>query len=568
MRRLLAALTLVLISAAPAAAQRSLVISRFDATITVAASGDIQVEETIVPQFTGTWNGIYRTIPVEYRTPQGLNYTLQLKLESVTDDSGAALRYQTRRQRQYLRIQIWVPGAVDAERTVKLTYRVANALRFFDDHDELYWNVTGDEWAIPINAASATITLPAGVTGLRATAFRGAFGSTAENQVSIENETVRVVTEGLGMHEGLTAVVGWNPGVVHRPTTLERIVQAFSSNLPLGIPIVAFFGMFLLWRAKGRDPARAPVVTEYAPPPGMTPSELGTLVDASPNMRDITAAIVDLAVRGYIHIDELEAEHLMGLFSNKDYRFTLKRNRSQWTDLKAHERDLLDGLFGLDDDTVLLSSLRNRFYRSLPGIKNDLYNGLVDSGFYAARPDRVRASYIVIAVVVGWVIAFIGGKIAADLGMQTTPALLAGILSGGIIFAFGWFMPCRTTKGAQELDQILGFQEFLSRVDADRMQRTIKTPEMFEKFLPYAMALGVETHWAKQFEGLATQPPQWYTGYGPSPAFNAMLLTNNLSRMSTVASHTMASAPRSSGGSGFSGGSSGGGFGGGGGGGF
>lgn len=567
MRRLLAALTLVLTVAAPAVAQRSLVIDRFDASIDVAATGDIRVEETIVPQFTGAWNGIYRTIPVEYRTPQGLNYTLQLKLESVTDDSGAPLRYTTTRQRQYLRIQIWVPGAVDAQRTVKLSYRVANALRFFDDHDELYWSITGDEWDIPINAASAAITLPSGVTGLRATAFRGAFGSTAQNDVAIESDAVRVTTERLGMHEGLTVVVGWNPGIVHRPSTIDRIVAAFSSNLPLGIPIVVFFAMFVLWRAKGRDPARAPIVTQYDPPPGMTPSEIGTLVDASPNMRDITAAIVDLAVRGYLHIDELDAEHLMGLFSNTDYRFTLKKDRSQWTGLKPHERDLLDGLFG-SGDAVLLSSLKNKFYRSLPGIKNDLYNDLVDSGFYAARPDRVRAAYIITAVVVAWAIAFFGGRIAQDLGMQTGPAVLAGVLSGAIIFAFGWFMPCRTTKGARELEQILGFQEFLSRVDADRMERTIKTPEMFEKFLPYAMALGVESHWATQFAGLSSQPPQWYTGYGPTPGFNAMLLTNNLSRMSTVASHTMASAPRSSGGSGFGGGSSGGGFGGGGGGGF
>ena len=565
--RVLAVLALLLALPLSVAADHRLVIAAFGESVTVDKSGSIQVEERLVPRFTGTWNGIYRTIPIQYKTPQGLNYTLRLELQSVTDDTGTPLRYETSHERQYLKIKIWVPGASDAERRVKIRYRVANALRFFEDHDELYWNVTGDEWDVPIETTTATIQLPAGVTGVRATAFRGAQGATQQNEVSVSDNTVSIGTGLLGMHEGLTAVVGWDPGVVHRPTRLERLGSVIYSNLPLTIPLFVFAGMFSLWRSKGRDPAQAPIVTQYEPPKGITPSELGTLVDASPDMRDISAAIVDLAVRGYLHIDEIKAEHLGGLFSNTDYRFTLKKDRSEWDPLKAHERDLLNALFA-GSDTVLLSDLKNKFYKSLPGIKNDLYNGLVDGGFYTARPDRVRATYIIIAFVIAWSLAFFGGKIVQDMGMQALPTLLAGVFSGIIVFAFGWFMPCRTAAGARELEQILGFQEFLTRVDADRLQRTIKTPEMFERFLPYAMALGVESHWAKQFEGIAIQPPQWYTGYGPTPGFNTLLFTNNLSRMSTAASHTMASAPRSSGGSGFSGGSSGGGFGGGGGGGF
>ena len=567
-RRALAALAFALAIPLSVSADHRLVIAAFGETVTVDKSGAIEVEERLTPRFTGVWNGIYRTIPIQYRTPQGLNYTLRLDLESVTDDAGTPLKYETSHQRQYLKIKIWVPGAADAERNVTIRYRIANALRFFDDHDELYWNVTGDEWDVPIESTTATIRLPEGVTGVRATAFRGAYGSTQQNDVSIDANTVSISTGSLGMHEGLTAVVGWDPGSVHRPTRLERLASFIYSNLPLTIPLLVFAGMFSLWRSKGRDPDQAPIVTQYEPPKEMTPSELGTLVDASPDMRDITAAIVDLAVRGYLHIDELKSEHLGGLFSDTDYRFTLKKDRSGWTDLKKHERDLLEALFGISD-TVLLSDLKNKFYKNLPGIKEDLYNGLVDGGFYMARPDRVRAVYIIIAFVIAWSIAFFGGKLVQDMGMQALPTLLAGIFSGAIVFGFGWFMPCRTTKGARELEQILGFQEFLSRVDADRMQRMIKTPDVFEKFLPYAMALGVESHWAKQFEGIATNPPQWYTGYGPTPGFNTMMFTNNLSRMSTAASHTMASAPRSSGGSGFGGGgSSGGGFGGGGGGGF
>src|SRR5262249_20364614 len=138
-----AAIALVLLSAAVASAQRTLVIDPFDAAITVAADGSIDVTETITARFTGGWNGISRTIALQYETPQGLNYTLRLSLTSITDESAHPLRYETRHERHYLKVKVWVPGAVDAAKTVIIRYHVANALRFFDEHDELYWNVTG-----------------------------------------------------------------------------------------------------------------------------------------------------------------------------------------------------------------------------------------------------------------------------------------------------------------------------------------------------------------------------------------------------------------------------------------
>src|SRR6185503_20686275 len=120
-------------------------------------------------------------------------------------------------------------------------------------------------------------------------------------------------TTGLSFREGLTLVVGWNPGVVHRPTTVERAAGTVYSNLPLMIPPVVLLGMWMLWRARGRDPKLQPIATQYEPPDRMTPAELGTLVDGRPDMRDITATIVDLAVRGFLHITEVEDKKLFGL---------------------------------------------------------------------------------------------------------------------------------------------------------------------------------------------------------------------------------------------------------------
>jgi uncharacterized membrane protein YgcG len=567
-RQIALAVALALIAAAPAAAQRTLVIERFDAAIEVNVDGTIEVDETIRPRFTGSWNGIYRTIPIEYRTPQGLNYTLRLIIESVTDGAGAKLRYETSRERHYRKVKIWVPGAVDATRTVHLRYRVPDALRFFDEHDELYWNVTGDEWDVPIESAAAVIHLPAGVSGVRATAFRGTFGSTDRAPVSIDGNVVTVeAAGGLGFHEGLTAVVGWNPGVVHRPTTAEKTARVVSSNLPLAIPPLVFVGMWSLWRRRGRDPKLGPVTTRYEPPDAMTPAEVGTLVDGKPDMRDITATIVDLAVRGYLHITESESGGVFGFFSSKDYTFALKKPREEWSGLKTHERDLLDAMFGTGDE-VRLADLKNKFYKHLPGLRDGLYSGLVSGGFYKARPDRVRLAYIAGGIAAGVAIGLVSASIMGALGMQPGAGIIAGVLSAAVIIGFGIFMPARTIRGTRGLESILGFQEFLSRVEADRLQRMVKTPEMFEKFLPFAMALGVEDNWARAFEGIYREPPQWYTGPPGGPMFQPRAFTGNLSRMSTQAAAVMASSPRSSSGSGFSGGSSGGGFGGGGGGGF
>jgi len=568
MRAAAAVLAAALFVGAPArAAERTLVIDAFDATVQVAVDGSIDVVETITPTFTGSWNGIYRTIPIEYRTPQGLNYALRLQIEAITDGSGTALRYESSRVRHYRKLKIWVPGAEDATRTVRIHYKVANALRFFDEHDELYWNITGDEWDVPIHAAAASIELPTGVTGVRATAFRGEYGSTTQNRVTVDGSSIRVSTAGLGFHEGLTVVAGWDPGVVRRPTAVDRVGDALYGNAPLAIAPLMFAGMFAWWRARGRDPQVAPISPQYEPPAGMTPAELGTLVDGKPDMRDITASIVDLAVRGYLHIEEADTDRFLGLWSSKDYTFTLTKPRDAWSALKPHEQDLLGAMFG-GNEFVSLSDLKNKFYKDLPRLKNRLYDHLVEAGFYTARPDRVRGMYFALAVGVGALIAIGGGRVMDSLGMQSEAAVIAGIASGLIVGAFGWFMPSRTIRGTRELEKVLGFREFLARVDADRLNRMVKTPDMFEQFLPFAMALGVESNWAKAFEGSYSQPPQWYTGSAGVHTFNPGVFTSNLTRMSATAATVMASAPRGSGGSGFSGGSSGGGFGGGGGGGF
>jgi uncharacterized membrane protein YgcG len=557
--------------ASPAFA-RELKIQKFNAEIIVEPDSSLGVTETIEANFIGAWHGLYRTIPVEYVTPQGFNYSLFVKLESAKDDLGRTLKVETSRQGHYLKWKIYVDDATDVVRTITLDYRVKNGLKFFEDHDELYWNVTGDEWDVPVEDASAHISLPQGVTGIRATDYTGARGSRAQNAEITTNETSVDVSmlRPLGFHEGLTVVVGWDKGAVSEPGTGDLINQFLASNWPLFFPVLVFAFMYWLWYTRGRDPRVGPVAVQYAPPNGLSPAEAGTLVDNDAAMRDITSTIVDLAVRGYITIEELQKSSLLHLIENKDYVFHLKKPPKEWAGLKGHELVLLAALFanGLITD-VALSSLENRFYTNLPQIKNSIFDELMEHGYFQHRPDYVRSTFVGGGVVMGVLFFFLGNAIAQKLGMAPASFLIAGVLSGGIIVGFGWFMSARTLAGVKALAGVLGFEDFLSRVESDQLHRVGETPQTFEKFLPFAMALGVEKKWVGAFQNIYSQPPSWYQGGYYNGAFHPLMFVSSLDAMTSRANSVLASAPRSSGGSGFGGGgSSGGGFGGGGGGGF
>ncbi len=563
------ALTLLITAiATPAQAQRSLTIQRFDAVIAVGRDGGVDVTETITAQFTGSWNGIYRTVPVEYHSPQGFNWTLRLNLLGATDQNGRPLEVESERERHYIKYKIWVPGAENATRTIVLRYRAKNGLRFFENHDELYWNVTGDEWDVPIEAAAARIELPSGATGVRAIAFNGAYGSTARDaEVVTSGTSVRVtMPHPLGFHEGLTAVIGWDKGLVAEPTATDRALGFLASNWPLLIPFPVFLAMFAIWRRKGRDPRRLPVAVRYEIPDSLTPAEAGTLMDSSADMRDITATLVDLAVRGLLKIEEREESALLGLTKRREYVFH-RLEASGAKPLEPHERKVLDGIFEDGKDQVKLSDLENDFYRHLPGIKDSIFTRLIGRGFYQARPDSVKGYWGFGGLVLGGILIAIGSVFGAKLNMTPLPWVIAGLFSGAIVVAFARLMPARTVAGARALERVLGFEEFLGRVEGDRLERVVKTPEMFERFLPFAMAFGVERKWAKAFRDIYREPPTWYVG-GNATSFDVGRFSSRLGDLSSRTQSVMSSSPRSSGGSGFSGGSSGGGSGGGGGGGF
>src|ERR1700730_8461169 len=216
-------LLLAAISVLPASA-RELHIHDFHAELDVLPDSSLDVTETIRVEFTGAWQGIYRTIPVEYEGPGGFNYSLFVTDISATDSNGSALRIEKQRSGRNLKLKIFVPAAEDTSRNIGLHYRVRAGLRLFDDHDELYWNVTGTDWDVPIESASAHVILPEGVTGLHPGHLPRVLGARSQEAGEILGSNVDIRAQRpLAFHEGLALVTGWDKGFVQEPRGSEKI---------------------------------------------------------------------------------------------------------------------------------------------------------------------------------------------------------------------------------------------------------------------------------------------------------------------------------------------------------
>ena len=498
----------------------------------------------------------------------------------MTDESGRRLNVEesSKDNGWTHSLKIWIPGANDADRQILIRYHVANAIRFFfadknrPAFDELYWNVTGNNWSMFIDSVHARVALPGGIRPTRTAVYTGYKGSTASDAViRVEgNEVDFTSRHPLYPYAGMTIAVGWPAGLISgRPSEMHERVIAVLRWLPLLIPFIVFFLAYKAWDKHGRDPEEGSYAVTYEPVAGASPAELGTLVDNRADMEDITATLVDLAVRGFIRIEEITEAHLFGLSKSTDYILHRLRDRSEWKGLKRHEELYLEKLAELapiGETQVKVSELRDKFFGALPKIRDAIYDQLVSSGYYLERPDKVKTKWFFLAIltsVIGIGFGVLGTKM---MWVVVSPLAFigAGVVSTVILFLFAQIMPSRTVAGARAREATLGFKEFLSRVEEDRYKKMITSPQQFERFLPYAMAFAVADKWAEAFEDIYREPPTWYVG--GTGQFSASSFSHSISEMSSAAASSMSSSPSSSGSGG--GGSSGGGSGGGGGSGF
>jgi uncharacterized membrane protein YgcG len=571
------AVLVCLVGVSPARADRGgFVIHDFDSEAVVRPDAGLSITERITVDFSEPRHGIYRLIPVRYTDPLGYAYDLGFRFVGAEYEGGRKVGVKIGNQGPYMNLRLG-----DADRTVTgrqvyvIHYRLDDLVHRLAVHDELYLNATGNEWPAPIENASATVRLPAPLPAdsLSALAYTGGLGGRGHDaRITFPGPgAVRYeMTHSLGPREGLTVDLTWPSGYVKYPGTLARIGRFFAANWVLLAPFL-FAGV--LWRrywVAGRDPrGPAAVMVRYEPPEELTAGEVGTLVDESVDTRDLTAMVVDLAVRGYLTIHVEERSVFLGLGKHQETVFEHRREKS-WNDLHPAERRLMAGLFETGD-RVGTSDLKQKFYVHIPKIKDALYNRLVDRGYFAGNPATVRGTVIglgVLAAVVIFAIGLIwirmrGGVLPNGI---VVPIVAAG-LTMAVFAAFSPAMPRRTKAGVKMRSWALGFEEFVNRVEKDRLEADRKR-NTFEALLPYAMALGVAAAWARKFEGIYDRAaPAWYVGPTPGAVFSTIAFEHSLSSSMSQATQSLTSAPRSSGASGAGGGGFSGGGGGGGGGG-
>ena len=573
-------------------------INSYDSDITVLPNGVVRIEERIDYVFVSPHHGIYRDIPTSYVYDGDNDRVTPLTVTTVEASGGAPAGYVTEDLGGgWKRIKIGDPDVtVTGEVVYTIVYELAGALNGFSDHDEIYWNAVGHEWDVPVDRGTVEVTAPSDLTAVAC--YQGPetsnLGCTEDARL---DETARRVSWGfrdLAPYDGVTVAVGFEKGGVPEPVpilkerwTWERAFSltpttggAAAAGLLLGVGVFAS----LFWR-KGRDRRFAggavaaaygsagdaeeavplsrasEMPIEFEPPDGIRPGQVGTLIDEKANPLDVTATLVDMAVRRYLIIEEIPKE---GWFAKPDWKLTKLRDAD--TGLLTYERLLLNGLFE-DGEEVLLSDLKAQFVARLRKVQESLYADATNRKWFDGRPDKVRTRWAWIGVAT----LLVSAGIAAVLVALTNLGFLAvSLVVVGLVFAFGArLMPRRTAKGTAMIGRVMGFRRFIESPTQVGLARLDESENVFSSYLPYAIVFGLTEKWAEAFEGLAAEGATatgtyyWYRSVHP---FVLADFGSAMNSFTTATAGTISSVPASSGSSGFSGGSSGGGFGGGGGG--
>jgi uncharacterized membrane protein YgcG len=538
-------------------------ILSYHSDIQIDPDAGMTVTETIRVRSEGRQirRGIYRDFPTDYEDRFGNDYVVGFDVLSVRRD-GASEPWHTESRSNGVRVYA---GSADrllpsGEHTYEIRYHTDRSIGYFEDHDELYWNVTGNGWAFPIDHASARVTLPEPVDASRidVEAYTGAFGSRGREAIG-ETEAggaTVATTRGLGPGEGLTVVVSWPKGIVYEPSAVDRVRYLLEDNLGLLLALavlisVAVF-LFIAWRRYGKDPDAGVTFAQYEPPEGYSPGSVRYIRRMGYDGDTLTAAIVSLAVKGYLEI------------RNDDDEYVLEQRQSN----EPHgpgEAALYTALFSegpvveLDDKNhVLIGRARRAHKRAL---RRHYY-----------RVYFVNNSQWLVPTFIGSAMAF-GALVLVGL---VTPAVVAVFVLNGLVQAlFLVLMKSPTSRGRALMDKLDGFELYLKVAEKDDLNIRYPpeiTPALFERYLPFAIALGVATEWAEQFAAVlsrmdATQraayAPAWYHGDFSPHRLNHFVNDVGSSFSSAISSAATPPGSSSGSGGGFSGGGGGGGGGGG-----
>ena len=525
------------------------IIRSYDSNIVLNTDSSFNVEERIFYDFEEeNKHGIFRIIPLKNSN----NNLIKIDGISVIDEKNIPFKFTTNISNDELNIRIGDKNElISGIKEYIIKYRVLGGITYYDDFDELYWNITGNDWQVPIEKVSSTIEVPKIVemSKTQSGCYIGLINSKEKCETRIEDNFIKTnIASPLKNKEGLTVAVGFPKNIVYKPANKKNTISLIKDIFILFIPLMVFIGMFLIWKKKGRDSkGLSTIIAEYEPLLNMKPTLTGSLVDGKVDYRDITAGLIYLAEQGFVRIKKIDKEWAFG---KEDYEIELEKD--DISSLEKTEKSIIDLFFsGVEVRKIIkISNLQKDviFRTKAKALEDDIYQEMKDRGFYEKNPQKVKLPYIII----GGALIFWG-------------AFSYIALSGIIILVFGLMMRKKTKMGAETKDHILGFKKFLSVTERERLDfhnAPEKKPEQFMKFLPYAIALGIEKKWAKQFESIYVPGPTWYSVNGAVTSFVAVDFATNISNLSGFISKSSGLSGGGSSGGGFSGGGGGGGGGG------
>jgi uncharacterized membrane protein YgcG len=605
----------LIISQGPAFSSTAEGIRVFNSRIVVHADASMTVTETITVNSAGSEirHGIIRDFPTTYRDRYGNTVRVGFEIIKILRDNHPE-PYHTEKVSNGVKIylgekDVFLPSG---RHTYTIVYKTDRQLGFFQDYDELYWNVTGNGWTLPIDAAQAVVELPPGTKITQYAAYTGPYGG-QDKDYRVTYDTagniVVTTTRGLGPREGLTIAVAWPKGVVRQPSASEEKLAYFKDNAPV---FAAFLGFLVLlgyyvtaWFRIGRDPKKGTIIPLFEPPKGFSPAAIRFLMRTSFDAKAFAAEVIDMAVKGFLRIKE----------SNGFFSLEKKGAGQLFPEEQDLGRDLFDGNLNLEiakKHQVTLASAQKGLEKSLQLMLSNIYfktnrqflwpglgiTGLILAALIITAEEPTAAMGILLFYVItcgliaffasawqnqGWVVRIFFlffGSVWFFIAAITGPAAVFSsgwvsiVLSSIIVLhlLFLYLLKAPTLQGRQIMNQIEGFKMYLAVAEKERLealQPPARSLELFEKYLPYAFALDVENQWSEQFSEVLAQAaaagqayaPTWYEGNSWNShkfASFADSLGTSLSD-SISAAATPPSSSSGSGGGGFSGGGGGGG---------
>lgn len=556
-----AALALAVLAAQSSHAAETIV--SFTSDIVVNADSTMTVTEEIVVTAEGNRirRGIFRDFPTRYRDAAGNRYEVGFSVVTAERD-GRPEKFRVQSRSNGVRVYL---GDEDifldpGEYRYSLTYDTHRQLGYFSDHDELYWNATGNGWVFPIERAAASVTLPDGVPMERvsAEAYTGPTGARGDSyradvyggQAYFETTTV------LAPYEGLTIVVQWPKGFVTAPSAGQRTLWFLMDNRSIaGAGVATLAGLaylFMAWFKAGRDPKPGVIFPHYEPPAGLSPGAVSFVRSMGYGHQAFAAGLISLAVKGYARIEEDKGD------------FSIHRSRGE-ASLSQGEKALWNGL--PREQALVLEQKNHKTVRKIRREHQAALKREYQGRYFITNANLTTPAWLLTLGGFAWIV----------ISDHVQPAAIALVVLAFIAcFVFQFLLKAPTPAGRKILDQVEGFKQYLEIAEKDEINLRNppeKTPELFERLLPFALALGVEQPWADKFARVFAQVdesgesyrPAWYSGHWDTR--RAGFMSHSLSSGLTQAIASSSSPPGSSSGGG-GGGSSGGGGGGGGGGGW